>query len=402
MAKKRHPHPHVSFLRGKARVARKKITKLRRVLAITGLCIGLSGIGYVGLLMAGFFAVKLHVTDVAGTVDPNSDAYEQLSRSLLNIPIGQLHLPNVDSKDEETKKLAAAQDNCQIAVVNAVWPLNGTRITAAKTSGVSHEILAKMVFAVRLRDADSTFRAALDACITTPNTPQLAGLTSHTANAFPWVNSEEWGIAQAAFTKDASTVNAAATTTTIEPRMIVAAGFVEQMRLYFTEREVYERFFRPLKVLGSATQFAWGVMAIKEVTAVMVENNLRDPKSLYYLGPEHEAALDFSTPDHNKERFDRLTNEKNHLYSYLYGGFELAQFRAQWRKENFPIDNRPEVLATLYNIGFKHSKPNNNPQVGGSTIHIADTDYTFGALAFEFYYSGEMLDVFPYTATSAQ
>jgi hypothetical protein len=37
-----------------------------------------------------------------------------------------------------------------------------------------------------------------------------------------------------------------------------------------------------------------------------------------------------------------------------------------------------------------------NPSVGGSTIAIKEKKYSFGALAFEFYYSGEMVDVFPY------
>jgi hypothetical protein len=142
-------------------------------------------------------------------------------------------------------------------------------------------------------------------------------------------------------------------------------------------------------------------MAIKETAAIDVEEHLRNPRSVFYLGADREHALDFTSDNIPKERFARLTDEKNHLFSYLYGGFELAQYRAQWKRANFPIDDRPEILATLYNIGFGKSKPNASPQVGGSTIHIADVDYTFGALAFEFYYSGEMLDVFPYSVPSS-
>jgi hypothetical protein len=143
-------------------------------------------------------------------------------------------------------------------------------------------------------------------------------------------------------------------------------------------------------------------MAIKESAAIDVENHLHEKKSVFYLGSQSEHALDFSSvSDVAKERLARLTDEKNHLFSYLYGGFELAQYRAQWERAGFPIGDRPEILATLYNIGFGKSKPNDHPQVGGSTIRIANTDYTFGALAFEFYYSGEMLDVFPYSVPSS-
>jgi hypothetical protein len=34
--------------------------------------------------------------------------------------------------------------------------------------------------------------------------------------------------------------------------------------------------------------------------------------------------------------------------------------------------------------------------VGGSTIKIKDKAYTFGAVAYQFYYSGELFDLFPF------
>lgn len=399
MTKRRHPR--ISFLRAKQRGLAQPVARAWRIVAGFGLVAAMLGVIYVGTLMVGFYGLKYHLTDVPGVVDPHSDDYEILSRSLLNIPLEQLHLPSVDSRDDTAKKLVAAQDDCQIKMVTARYPTNGERLSAAKTAGAGHSILAKMVFAVRLHDRGQEFNAALDRCLVDPKTTPPDTLVASQDNVFPWVNREEWAVARAAFQKDQSVLATAATVTGVEGRMIVAAGFVEQMRLYFTEREVYERFFRPLKVLGNATQFAWGVMAIKEAAAIDVERHLRDQRSVFYLGPDREHALDFSTPDQAKERFARLTDEKNHLFSYLYGGFELAQYRTQWQRAGFPIGDRPEILATLYNIGFGRSKPNDHPQVGGSTIHIAGSDYTFGALAFEFYYSGEMLDVFPYTVSSS-
>ncbi len=68
----------------------------------------------------------------------------------------------------------------------------------------------------------------------------------------------------------------------------------------------------------------------------------------------------------------------------------------QWQRAGFPIDDRPEILASLFNLGYQRSKPKKNPSVGGSVFKIHETDYTFGAVAFEFYYSGELADVFPY------
>lgn len=375
---------------------------MKRLLIGAGLTVAVLMVSYVGLLAAGFFAVKYHLTDVPGVVDPHSDDFAQLARTLDTIPPERQHLPSVSNRNESTNESYAAQDRCQLDIVRQVYPINADWIAAALSAGASHEVFAKMVFALRLREtAGGAFATALDQCASNPTGKQAGGLVRHTENAFPWARREECHIAQAAFTKDASDITSAATVTGVEARMIVAAGFVEQMRLYFTERELYEKFFRPLKILGNATKFAWGVMAIKEAAAIDVEDHLRDRRSVFYLGRGVEHVLDFSGLDRGQERLARLTDEKNHLFSYLYGGLALAQFRAQWRRAGYPIDRRPEVLATLYNIGFGRSKPNDHPQVGGSTITIADTNYTFGALAFEYYYSGEMLDIFPYLEPSS-
>lgn len=388
-------HPHINFLRRHPSRQKSSSRRKRWLIGIGGF-LGLGCIAYVGVLAAGFFAVKYHLTDEPGTVDPQSKAYETLSRSLWNIPADQLHLPNIDTREDGLRKLAAAQDDCQLRAVQQAFPINAAHIAAAQAAKANHITISKMVFAVRLRAGDPALNEALDTCLVSTSATPPTTIQTRTTNVFPWANSEEWQIASVGFRKDSGAIASASTVTGVEARMIAATGFVEQMRLYFTQREIYERFFRPLKVLGAATQFAWGVMAIKEATAIDVERHLQTPSSVYYLGANREHALDFSSADQTKERYNRLTDEKNHLFSYLYGGFELAQFRAQWKRAGFPIDDRPEILATLYNIGFGRSKPNDHPAVGGSTITIADTEYTFGALAFEFYYSGELSDIFPY------
>ena len=105
--------------------------------------------------------------------------------------------------------------------------------------------------------------------------------------------------------------------------------------------------------------------------------------------------LDFKTDNIEKERFDRLTTFKNHYYSYMYAAVFLKQVKMQWERAGFPIDERPEILATLFNVGFPQSVPKSNPRVGGSTITVHENKYSFGALAYQFYYSGELYDLFP-------
>jgi hypothetical protein len=89
-------------------------------------------------------------------------------------------------------------------------------------------------------------------------------------------------------------------------------------------------------------------------------------------------------------------NYRNHYYSYLYAAAIVKQIRQQWKRSGYDISDRPEILATLYNVGYYASIPKPDPSVGGSTIVINEKNYTFGALAYEFYYSGELAEYFPY------
>ena len=73
----------------------------------------------------------------------------------------------------------------------------------------------------------------------------------------------------------------------------------------------------------------------------------------------------------------------------------MREIEAQWRVAGYDISNRPDVLATLYNLGFYYSQPKADPQAGGAIINIAGVDYAFGDIAYEFYYSGELSDIFP-------
>jgi hypothetical protein len=223
-------------------------------------------------------------------------------------------------------------------------------------------------------------------------------------NGTPWQNTEQWDVLSAAITKDAPVIDQAASASGVPARLIVANLIVEQLRLFFTERGYYEQFFAPLKILGSQTQFSLGVMGMKEDTAVGVEDNLKDPASPYYPGAQYAHLLDFSsatstTPVSSttiaSERFTRMTDQHNHYYSYLYAGLYLKEVETQWQNAGYSIDNNPAVLSTLYNIGFTHSAPNANPQVGGAAIVINGVTYSFGGLAAQFYTSNLLINLFP-------
>jgi len=210
-----------------------------------------------------------------------------------------------------------------------------------------------------------------------------------------WSVTPEWQTLAHAAVVDAPVINKAASEAGVPARLIVAQLVVEQLRLYNTDREVYKQIFEPLQILGVQSQFSWGVMGIKQETAIATEEHLTDTASVWYLGTSSAHLLDFKTADHDSERFNRLTDEHNHFYSYLYTGLYLRQIMTQWKNAGFDISARPEILSTLYNIGFVHSKPSATPSSGGAAITIGDTTYSFGDLAAQFYYSDALISEFP-------
>lgn len=215
------------------------------------------------------------------------------------------------------------------------------------------------------------------------------------SNSTFWLRSKEWEILKKAIVRDAGVIHRSAYDSGVEPRILVALLVPEQLRLFYGERELFKKFFLPLSILGNQVQFSWGIMGIKEDTAKKIELNLKDKDSQFYLGPKFEKSLDYYSDSADRERFLRLTDEKNHYYSYYYAGLYLRQIMNQWKMAGFNIDKEPGILATLFNIGFNHSKPNSKPNLGGADLEIADRTISFGKLAEEFYYSDELIEIFP-------
>jgi len=241
---------------------------------------------------------------------------------------------------------------------------------------------------------------------------------------FDYINSlEEWNVISLGIKKDKTLIERVSKETGLNSRLIITPLVAEQLRLMTSQREIFKRYFSPLGILGSQTQFSLGIYGIKEKTAKQIEVNLKNTDSIYYLGKKYENILDYidtnssllvyadtleavkEKDDKNDretillsgsdaERIKRLTNEKDHYYSYLYAAIYMKQIIKSWEKAGFDISGRPEIIATLYNIGFENSNPNDNPEVGGADIDLNNKEYSFGSIAFYFYFSDELLETF--------
>ncbi len=210
-----------------------------------------------------------------------------------------------------------------------------------------------------------------------------------------WVLTDDWKVVRRGLINDKALIEKASRASGVPARKILSPIVVEQFRYFGSNRQLLKNVFLPLQALGNSVKFSYGIAGVKISTAKQIEANLKDSKSPYYLGSKYKNLLDFKTKDHDKERMDRLTDEKNHYYSYLYTALFIKQIETEWRRAGYPISNRPEISATLFNLGFKHSEPKDNPEVGGSDITVDGKVYTFGGLAFEFFYSDELGKTFP-------
>lgn len=338
-------------------------------------------------LVAGYVAIRLGWTNVPGAIDLNDRYFTNLHRSGAT--------PTASSTGSGTELSLW----CKLFALQKSSPADAERILSAYHDTESPTLALHMVNALTERIATGTsLKNDFDACdIKWLNERTMTNENaSETISIYPWINTPEWITLRDAVRKDAPVVNRASAETGIEPRLIVAQLIGEQLRLYNSERELYKAAFAPLKILGSETQFSLGVAGIKPDTAITVEQNLQDQGSDYYPGAAYSHLLDFTTSDHDTERYARITDEHDHYYAYLYTALFIKEVEAQWEKAGFAISHRPEIIGTLYNIGFSGSHPNADPHVGGSTIMINGVNYTFGSLGYEFYYSGELADVFPY------
>ncbi|MES2134988.1 MAG: hypothetical protein V4449_01970 [Patescibacteria group bacterium] len=211
-----------------------------------------------------------------------------------------------------------------------------------------------------------------------------------------WNKTPEWETVKGGLLKDTEIIARVSSETGVSKRMIATVVIPEQIRFFTSEREVFKSYFEPLKILGSLSQFSLGVSGIKQETANMIELNAQDSSSPFYPGSAMQALIAYPAGvEHDVELYRRLTDPKDHYYSYLYTALYIKEIQAQWKRAGYDITQNPDVVGTLFNIGFQKSNPNPSPVTGGAAIQTGGKTYLFGELGALFYYSDELVDVFP-------
>lgn len=335
-------------------------------------------------------AVKLKWTNDSGNVDVNNRYYEEIANQYGN-----------DSKKDSA---TIARDEYimfqRLGVLSRFYPHNAKIITDAYQWNKDVYTALRMLDAVGvlLRDNKEFVNAMKEV---------NKKAKFNTGSVYAWSNYTVWKQFCNTIIKDKRAIDSVSRLTGVESRIIVMCVVGEQLRMFNSGREKFKQYVYPYSRLILPSNRGYGVSGILEHTALRIESTLYKKDDPFYPGDYFQQTLnvrdsfpeviDDSIAAHKHKTIQRLIKGGDHYYSYLYTAFLMRQFQAHWERNGFDLSNRPEILGTLFNLGYQKSKPKKNPEVGGSTFKIGEKDYTFGGLCFEFYYSGEMQEAFPIT-----
>lgn len=367
---------------------KKRIWKLFKYTYLTGVHV----LAFFALFMIGVaVAAKFKWTNDKGSIDVNNRYFEQMA--------GKYNQGfKMDSLTLENEERQMYQ---RIGLLAQHYPFN------AKTIINAYEKNHDITVALRMLDATNLF-------LKNDKTYQkeLKNIdidkTDNSVSIYPWANYAEWKDFCKYVKSDKKAIDSVAKITGVESRLIVMCLVGEQIRMFNSSREKFKNQVYKYNHIFLPKNRGYGVTGILEHTALRIENTLFTPSSPFYPGEYYAQCINLkdSFPEsvvdtiaaHKYPTIQRLIQGGHHFYSYLYTALLLRQYQSHWEKAGYTLAYRPEILGSLFNLGYQKSKPGPNPQVGGSNFNVGDKDYTFGGLCFEFYYSGELQDLFPLTS----
>ena len=333
-------------------------------------------------------AVKFKWTNEKGNVDINNRYFSSMAKQY--------------GTDLKSKKANLAREESillqKIGLLAKYSPIDAAKINNAYFATKEISIAQRMFDAAALLLKDNKlFQKEL----------RKIKAKSNKKSLFEFSNYTVWKTFCDAVRKDKAAIDSASRITGVESRLIVMCLVGEQVRMFNANRERFKQYVYPFSSVILPKNRGYGVTSILEHTALQIEKNLINPKSEFYPGDYFYKTLNTtdaapglvidSIKAHQHKTIQRLIMGGDHFYSYLYTAFLIRQYQAHWQRTGEDLSYRPEIIGTLFNLGFHKSKPKKNPEVGGSNFTVGNKEYTFGGLCYEFYYSGEMLKDFPIT-----
>ncbi len=143
----------------------------------------------------------------------------------------------------------------------------------------------------------------------------------------------------------------------IDPNILSSIIYVERTQNYTWEDDALDEYLAQVGLNSSI-----GFCQVKLKTAYWIEVQLNDSLATHYVGKNYNSMLKLSSSP--KEIISKLQNDSLNI---LYASAYIKIIQTRWLKAGFPIDDRADIIGTLYSTGLffrdgTERKPNENPK----------------------------------------
>jgi len=178
-------------------------------------------------------------------------------------------------------------------------------------------------------------------------------------------------IVQKTLVDKAHDINGAAKKLDINQRLLASVIYAE-LRLNVNLLDSFERVFASL---GSNT--STGLAQIRINTAKWIIDTVSDSNSCYSLEPQF-----YKWVPRYESRDDIIALLEKDSTNCLLAALHLRQIIKRWKRGGFDIENRPDIIATLYSYGLF-----NRDDTSEIAPHAKPRRNFFGKVAADFFYS---------------
>ena len=166
----------------------------------------------------------------------------------------------------------------------------------------------------------------------------------------------------------------------LNPNLIKACIFVEQLRAFYTFKWLFKSVAQTNSYLTIMSKQSFGIGGMKLQTAEQLEQRLATNEPTIY-----QKYFSYENPNNiSQQRLTRFTDTKNYYYQILYSAGLLYRYNTERKKAGYNISSQPGLIATMYNIWY--SEPHANADIGWSFMNIEWDKYSFWWLAMLIYY----------------
>ena len=169
-------------------------------------------------------------------------------------------------------------------------------------------------------------------------------------------------------TEHAALIDHAAGLFRVNPAFLSAVIYVERTLNYDWRDQVYDIYLFERLSLNSSIGFC----QIKIKTAYYIEYQFQHADGPYFPGRDFSSLIALSRS--KNELLQKITDDSLNI---CYAAAYLRMMQTRWASAKFPIDDRPDILGTLYSTGLyrddsSERAPNNNPKSNAFGTKVAD------------------------------